>query len=53
MFSWIDNVRPIDDPELIHELRLQLVDELVADPGSPAIDAIFPDDLINVGRTVD
>lgn len=50
MFSWIDNVRPIDDPELIHELRLQLVDELVAYPGSPAIDAILPDDLINVGE---
>jgi uncharacterized protein (TIGR04141 family) len=50
MFSWIDNVRPVDDPELIHELRLQLVDELIADPGNPAIDAILPDDLINVGE---
>ena len=29
MFSWIDNVRPVDDPELTHELRRQLVDELV------------------------
>jgi uncharacterized protein (TIGR04141 family) len=50
MFSWIDNIRPVDDPELIGELRLQLADELVANPDSPAIDAILPDDLINVGE---
>jgi uncharacterized protein (TIGR04141 family) len=50
MFSWIDNVRPVDDPELTHELRRQLVDELVTAPDSPTIDAILPDDLINVGE---
>jgi uncharacterized protein (TIGR04141 family) len=50
MFSWIDNIRPVDDPELIHKLRLQLIDELIAHPGSPAIDAILPDDLINMGE---
>lgn len=49
MFSWIDNVRPVDDPELIHELRLQLIDELAAAPDSANIDTILPDDLINVG----
>jgi uncharacterized protein (TIGR04141 family) len=47
-FSWIDNIRPVDDPELIRELRLQLVDSLIADPGSPAIDTILPDDLVGI-----
>ena len=50
MFSWIDNIRPVDDPELIRELRRQVVDELAATPDNPAIDAILPDDLINVGE---
>jgi uncharacterized protein (TIGR04141 family) len=50
MFSWIDNIRPVDDPELIRELRRQVVDELAATPDSPAIDAILPDDLIDVGE---
>ena len=32
-FSWIDNIRPIEDQDLVRELRYQLVDELTADPG--------------------
>jgi uncharacterized protein (TIGR04141 family) len=47
-FSWIDNIRPVDDPELIRDLRLQLVDSLIADPSFPAIDTILPDDLVEI-----
>jgi uncharacterized protein (TIGR04141 family) len=48
-FSWMDNIRPVDDPDLIGALRLQLAEELMADPDTPAVDVILPDDLIEVG----
>src|SRR5262249_45605909 len=48
-FSWIDNIRPIDDQDLVRELRCQLVAELIADPGRPAVDVILPDDLAEAG----
>ena len=50
MFRWIDNVRPVDDPDLTHELRLLLVHELTANPETPPIDTILPDDLLEVGE---
>lgn len=49
MFSWIDNIRPVDDPVLIRDLRMQLSDEIMRNPDSPFIDAILPDDLIETG----
>jgi uncharacterized protein (TIGR04141 family) len=50
MFSWIDNIRPVDDTGLIRDLRVQLSDEIVANPDSALIDAILPDDLIETGE---
>ena len=50
MFSWIDNIRPVDDPGLIGDLRAQLADEILANPDSALIDAILPDDLIETGE---
>ncbi|HET7018804.1 MAG TPA: DUF6119 family protein [Streptosporangiaceae bacterium] len=49
-FSWIDNIRPVDDQDLVRELRRQLVDELIADPGRPTVDVILPDDLAEAGE---
>jgi uncharacterized protein (TIGR04141 family) len=49
-FSWIDNIRLVDDPDLISELRSQLVSDLLASTDPPSIDAILPDDLIDVGE---
>jgi uncharacterized protein (TIGR04141 family) len=49
MFSWIDNIHPVDDPELIRDLRIQLAGEIMEKPDSPLIDTILPDDLIEVG----
>lgn len=50
LFSWIDNIRLVNDPELIHQLRLWVADELAANPDSPQIEPILPDDLIDVGE---
>jgi uncharacterized protein (TIGR04141 family) len=50
MFSWIDNIRPVDDPGLTRNLRAQLAGEILANPGSAMIDAILPDDLIETGE---
>src|SRR5262249_1523102 len=50
MFSWIDNIRPVDDPGLVGDLRAQLTDEILANPDSALIDAILPDDLIETGE---
>jgi uncharacterized protein (TIGR04141 family) len=49
VFGWIDNVRPVEDVNLESELRAQLASELISDPNLPSIDAILPDDLIEVG----
>jgi uncharacterized protein (TIGR04141 family) len=50
MFSWIDNIRPVDDPGLTRDLRAQLAGEILANPDSAMIDAILPDDLIETGE---
>jgi uncharacterized protein (TIGR04141 family) len=50
MFSWIDNIRPVDDPGLIRDLRAQLAGEILANPDSALIDSILPDDLIETGE---
>lgn len=50
MFSWIDNIRPVDDLGLIRDLRMQLFDEIMRNPDSLLIDAILPDDLIETGE---
>jgi uncharacterized protein (TIGR04141 family) len=50
MFSWVDNIRPVDDPGLIGNLRAQLAGEILANPDSALIDAILPDDLIETGE---
>lgn len=49
MFSWIDNIRPVDDPDLIRDLRMQLYNEIIDNPTSSLIDTILPDDLIETG----
>jgi len=49
MFSWIDNIHPVDDPGLIRDLRIQLADEVMGNPDSALIDTILPDDLIEAG----
>lgn len=48
-FSWIDNIRLVEDPDLVNELRGQIALELVSNPESPSVDTILPDDLIEVG----
>jgi uncharacterized protein (TIGR04141 family) len=50
MFSWIDNIRPVDEPGLTRDLRAQLTCEILANPDSAMIDAILPDDLIETGE---
>jgi uncharacterized protein (TIGR04141 family) len=49
-FSWIDNIRLVDDPVLVSELRLQLANEIRENPESSLIDTILPDDLIEAGE---
>jgi uncharacterized protein (TIGR04141 family) len=49
MFRWIDNIRFIDDPTLVSELRIQLASEIMDNPDSALIDTILPDDLIETG----
>jgi uncharacterized protein (TIGR04141 family) len=49
MFSWIDNIRPVDDPELIRNLRMELAIEILENPDSILIDTLLPDDLIETG----
>lgn len=50
MFSWIDNIRFVDDPALVSELRIQLASEIIHNPDSALIDTILPDDLIEPGE---
>lgn len=49
-FSWIDNIKFVDDEELIAELRADLVGILTQHPDSPSVDAVLPDDLIEAGE---
>jgi len=48
-FSWIDNIRLVEDTDLVDELRRQIALELISNPESPSVDTILPDDLIEVG----
>jgi uncharacterized protein (TIGR04141 family) len=49
-FSWIDNIKLVDDEDLIAQLRAHLAGILTQRPDSPSIDAILPDDLIEAGE---
>ena len=49
MFSWIDNIRPVDDPGLIRNLRTELAAEILDNPDSVLVDTLLPDDLIETG----
>lgn len=49
--SWIDNIRLIDDVSRIVQLKEELVQLLRDDPVSSNVDAILPDDLIEIDDT--
>jgi hypothetical protein len=48
-FGWVDNITPVDDEPLIGLLRQQLVADLLTQPVPSTVDALLPDDLIDVG----
>jgi uncharacterized protein (TIGR04141 family) len=48
-FGWVDNITPVDDESLIELLRPRLVTDLFTEPVPPTVDALLPDDLIDVG----
>jgi uncharacterized protein (TIGR04141 family) len=48
-FSWIDNIRLVEETDQANELRRQIAHELISNPDSPSVDTILPDDLIEVG----
>jgi uncharacterized protein (TIGR04141 family) len=48
-FGWVDNITPVDDEPLIELLRQQLVADLLTRPVPSTVDALLPDDLIDVG----
>jgi len=49
-FVWVDNITLVEDEATIHRLRTHLVEVLAADPHSTSVDAILPDDLLDVGE---
>ena len=48
-FGWVDNITPVDDEPLIELLRQQLVAHLLTQPVPSIMDALLPDDLIDLG----
>jgi uncharacterized protein (TIGR04141 family) len=48
-FTWIDNITPVEDEATIQQLRAHLAETLATDPNPASIDAILPDDLLDVG----
>jgi uncharacterized protein (TIGR04141 family) len=47
-FSWIDNIRLVEDEPTIDRLYRQLMDSLMLNPIPPYVDAILPDDLVEL-----
>jgi uncharacterized protein (TIGR04141 family) len=45
---WVDNMRLVEDELLIAELQGRLIEELSAQPVPASVDAILPDDLLEV-----
>jgi uncharacterized protein (TIGR04141 family) len=48
---WIDNIKFVEDRELIQALRTKLVELLIRQPVPVNVDAILPDDLIEAEET--
>ncbi len=46
MFSWVDNIRVVEDDSIISQLQQQLVDDLRSNPIPARVDAILPDDML-------
>lgn len=49
-FAWVDNITLVKDETTIQRLRTHLAEILAADPHSTGVDAILPDDLLDVGE---
>jgi uncharacterized protein (TIGR04141 family) len=49
-FTWIDNITLVEDEETIRRLRTHVVEILATDPNPASVDAILPDDLLDVGE---
>jgi uncharacterized protein (TIGR04141 family) len=47
-FTWVDNITLVEAEVKNRQLRGKLVDLLVAEPDSTSVDAILPDDLLDV-----
>lgn len=47
-FIWIDNITLVEDEQIVHQLRGHLAEVLATDPNPTSIDAILPDDLLDV-----
>jgi uncharacterized protein (TIGR04141 family) len=48
-FVWVDNITLVEDDATIHRLRTHLAEILATNPHSTSVDAILPDDLLDVG----
>jgi uncharacterized protein (TIGR04141 family) len=47
-FSWIDNIRLVEDESTIEILYRRLMDDLMLNPVPTNVDAILPDDLVEL-----
>lgn len=48
-FTWVDNISLVEDEDTVQQLRAYVAETLAGDPNPPTIDAILPDDLLDVG----
>lgn len=48
-FTWIDNITLVEDDATLRQLRTFMIETLTTDPNPASIDAILPDDLLEVG----
>jgi uncharacterized protein (TIGR04141 family) len=49
-FTWIDNITLVEDEETIGRLRAHVAETLATENNPASIDAILPDDLLDVGE---
>lgn len=49
-FTWIDNITLVEDDETVRRLRAQVAATLATEPNPSSIDALLPDDLLEVGE---
>lgn len=49
-FTWIDNITLVEDEGTVGRLRIHVAEILATEPNPASIDAILPDDLLDVGE---